>query len=90
MKRIIAEFVPQAWVRDYAIEVDPEGPTEWDVTETIIAMGRDEALAMVDDDYPSDNLRDSPDAPKWIRDWSGPFYVRIQNAIEEYFSEDTD
>jgi hypothetical protein len=30
--RYVAEFTAEAWVRDEAIEVDPEGPTEWDCT----------------------------------------------------------
>jgi hypothetical protein len=30
--RIIAEFVPQAWQDDYAVEVDPEGETTWDAS----------------------------------------------------------
>mgnify|MGYP001597314909 CR=1 FL=1 len=57
-KRIIAEFVPQAWVNDYAVTVDPEGETEFDVTDRIVAMGREAALKIKDDDYPSDHLRD--------------------------------
>ena len=53
--RYIATFTPQAWVRDNAIEVDPEGPTQWNCTEEllklkpeareqIIRLGRDRAL----------------------------------------------
>jgi len=31
-RRYVAEFTPEAWVKDQAIEVDPEGPQEWDCT----------------------------------------------------------
>lgn len=27
-----AHFTPEAWIRDQAIEVDPEGEQEWDAT----------------------------------------------------------
>jgi hypothetical protein len=84
MKRIIAEFVPQAWVNDYTITVDAEGETKFDVTNRILEMGREAALALRDDTYETDNLRDL--APTWAQDWGGPFYVRVEMAIEEYFS----
>ncbi len=90
-KRIIATFHPQAWVNDYAIEVDPEGETEWDVTDYILAsFTPEEALALEDDQYESDNLStDDPNAPKWIREWSGPFYVEVADSIAEYFETAT-
>ena len=30
-----ARFNPQAWVNDYAIDVDPQGPTTWDATDAV-------------------------------------------------------
>ena len=39
-KQIIAEFVPQVWVNDYAIEADPLGETKFDVTAAILEMGK--------------------------------------------------
>jgi hypothetical protein len=64
-----AIFTPQAWVNDYSIQVDPEGPTEWEV--------EDEHLGLQPDTYESDELRDHPNAPAWVRDWSGPFYISV-------------
>lgn len=64
-----AIFTPQAWVNDYAIAVDPEGPTEWDVGDV--------PDDMQDGSYESDELRLHPNAPQWARDWSGPFYIEI-------------
>lgn len=84
---ITAKFHPQAWVHDYALDVDAEGPTEWDVTEAVLAMGREKALALADDDYDTDYLRFVPNAPKWIREWNGPFYVEVADSIHEYFKE---
>lgn len=78
MTRYIATFHPQAWINDYAVDVDPEGPTTADVTETLAAMTeaqREEAMRP--DDYPSDNLRFSPGVPAWWADWSGPFYISV-------------
>ncbi len=84
-KRIIATFVPQVWVNDYAMEVDPEGEDTWDVTDEILAMPREKALALQDCDYESDALRELPSAPEWVRDWGGPFSVVVEDSIKEFF-----
>ena len=86
-KRIIATFHPQAWHNNYAFDVDPEGETEWDATEVITAMGKDKALKLKDNQYETDDLRYASTAPGWIRDWSGPFYVEVEDAISEFYKE---
>jgi hypothetical protein len=65
--RLRCVFVPQAWVRDNAIGVDPEGPTVWEADYGAIPAERHS--------YESDALREHHDAPAWIRDWAGPFEV---------------
>lgn len=85
-KRITARFQAQAWLNDYAIDVDPEGPTTWDVTEEIVAMGRDKALALKDNQYETDDLRFSRNAPEWVREWTGPFYICVEESIAMYFA----
>jgi hypothetical protein len=65
----IAHFHPQAWQNDYAIDVDPEGDTSWDVGEV--------PADLEDDNYESDQLRFHKNAPQWVQDWSGPFWVEI-------------
>ncbi len=85
MKRVIARFHPQAWINDYACAVDPQGETTWDVTDEVVAAGRDAALGMRDDDYATDALRESANAPTWVREWSGPFYVEVQESIAKFF-----
>ncbi len=85
-KRIIARFQPQAWANDNALDVDPEGPTEWDVTDSILEMGKRKALALDDDDG-TDILRELLSAPEWVRNWSGPFYVIVADSIAEYYHD---
>lgn len=82
--RIVARFIPQAWIHDYAVEIN--GAYEFDVTEQILAMPKDKALEIRDDDYDSDNLwHENPISSE--RPHSGPFYVRVRDAIHEYFGE---
>ncbi len=81
-KRIIAVFIPEAWIGDNAIEVD--GRVQFDVTDKVLAMSEEQRAELQDDDYPSDDL-----VPDEIRDaHTGPFRVEIEQAIEDYFSND--
>ena len=66
-------FHPQAWSNEYAIDVDPEGPTEFEVPDAEVA-------GLEDDTYESDELRDHDNAPRWMADWSGPFYISIERT----------
>lgn len=79
-----AEFHHQMWQGDYAVDADP-GMTEFDVTDQIEAMGREKALALEDSSYESDALREGLNVESLIRDWAGPFYVRVEDAVREYF-----
>lgn len=84
-KRIIATFVPQVWVNDHAVTCDPLGETRFDVTDAILALGQTDALQLRDDDIRTDNLAQLPNAPDWIKNWPGPFYVAVEAAIAAYF-----
>lgn len=64
-------FVPQAWVNDYAIEVDPEGPTEWEVPAGLVDFDFDR------DHWRRDALKNHHNAPDWVRGWQGPFEVEL-------------
>ena len=82
-KRVIARFQPQAWINDYATDID--GAYKFDVTDQILAMGKEKALELEDNQYESDNLwhkwvADHPD-----QDHDGPFYVEVQAAIRSFF-----
>jgi len=48
-------------------------------------MGSERALALRDNDYPSDDLRNSRNAPSWVRDWNGPFRVEVAGAIAMFY-----
>ncbi|QOT74532.1 hypothetical protein H5V43_21925 (plasmid) [Sphingobium fuliginis] len=65
----LARFHPQAWVNDYAISVAPEGETEWDIGEV--------APNFISDTYETDEFRDHPNAPQWVQNWNGLFYIEI-------------
>lgn len=84
-KRIIATFVPQIWINRHAVTAAPLGETRIDITEAVLAMTRDEALALRDDTDETDLFRHIPGAPDWIDHWSGPFYVAVEAAIADYF-----
>jgi len=83
-----ATFTPQAWVRDYAIDVDPEGPTEW-VTE-FEGLTHEQAEAILETGHDNfDLLKEDPAAPMWVREWSGPFEIHVSEAHEDpYLSMD--
>lgn len=80
---IKCQFLPQAWIGDWATPVDPEGPLTWEVPRHWIdgpvpGSACDEA----------DMLREHPNTPAWIRDWSGPFEVYITNS-QDFENEPT-
>jgi hypothetical protein len=89
-RRYIAHFTPEEWVRDNAVEVDAEGPQEWDCTAyargvadylEVCARRRHENLddGVLDND---DVFADDPAAPEWVRAWHGPFTITVRYAKE--------
>lgn len=68
-------FIPQAWIRDYAVEVDPEGPTVFDVPDQDAQDA--EGHWLPDRSYESDTLKAHPHAPQWVREWRGPCDIEI-------------
>lgn len=83
-RRIIARFLPQAWQDDLAPPAAK--PAEFDVTEHILALTPDQALAIDDDQYESDDLRLLPTAPQWVKDWSGPFCIEVSASIRAFYA----
>ncbi len=82
-----AHFTPEAWSSDQIIEVDAEGPQTWDCTAYAsqnllylarVAARRGESTStpggVLDND---DVFKNDPDAPQWVREWHGPFTIRI-------------
>ena len=75
MYRIRCTFRPQAWVRDYATDVDPEGETRWEMEVDSLPP---------ENSYESDALRESPNAPAWAREWLGPFEVDYEVYVDQF------
>lgn len=75
--KIRCTFFPQAWVRDTAMQVDPQGPDTW--TMTLLEMeettGVSDPEELDDHPYQRDDLRLSKNAPDWVKNWSGPFEI---------------
>jgi hypothetical protein len=88
--RYLARFTPEAWIRGQAIEVDPAGPQEWDCTafatepDSLAYLAKVAAASHGDLSDPAgvldndDWFMGDPDAPDWVRCWSGPFTIRVR------------
>ena len=85
MQRIIATFHPQAWSDGKRTDVEPHGEGSFDVTDFLRDLGESAARRIKDYDDSSDDLASLPNAPEWIRSWPGPFFVTVEQSIDEYF-----
>jgi hypothetical protein len=81
--RVLAHFQPQAWVNDYAVEID--GAYTFDVTKQIEQMGREAALEIEDNEYSSDDLWHVHCDQHPGDHHDGPFRVTVEEAIKTYF-----
>lgn len=81
-ERCICTFHGQAWINDYAQETFTE---EFDATDAILAMGKEAALQLRDDQYESDAL-----VPPSLLERNGenPYWIECREAIREFFDED--
>ncbi len=74
--KLLCRFHPQAWLNGYAIDVDCEGEplfeVEWPESSPI---PQDNSTA-------SDELRTEKAAPRWVQEWSGPYYITIVNRAD--------
>lgn len=90
--RYTAHFTPEAWVNDYAVEVDPEGDQTWDCTKAVKEFTEPDGtlkapfrkVSGLDDDYldNDDILKDDHEAPNWVREWRGPFTIKVTPEME--------
>lgn len=81
----IARFSPEAWINDNAVPADPQGPTEWDATQMVTSTELEPYFAALlrvgaDPIDTSDALKADAHAPQWVRDWTGPFTIRVRKA----------
>jgi len=72
--RYTATFHPQAWINDYAVEIDHDGPNQWDCTEAFAMLRPDyraEMLAAIEADGVAldawDHLKGDPAARPGVR-----------------------
>ena len=86
-KCIIAKFIPQAWINNSAVDVDTEGETTQNVTDYVINLSKNNRLLIKDNHDSSDNLKNNTNAPEWIKNWNGPFYIEVTDSINKYFGE---
>jgi hypothetical protein len=82
------EFTAQATINDRIIEVDPEGPRCFLVSETeaLKLTGHTSLEAIASNTFQSDELSRASTAPEWVRRWRGPFdceIVRIGEMAEQ-------
>lgn len=75
---IRVRFIPQVWARDEALEVDPEGDSTWEPTDLLgdLAYYKDFEDAFRYERW----FEDDPACPDWIKDWSGPFFIRVMSV----------
>lgn len=83
-----ATFRPQAWINNYAVDVDPQGPTTWDVSAEhlqylIQTLGAKDFDLVFESSYESDLVREDPAAPEWVRNWTGPFWVDVDGTYAD-------
>lgn len=87
-KRVKALFVPLD-----AIGIDSFAPSSeqqaalFDITHVVMAMGREQALLLKDGDQAANALRECATVPEWVKQWTGPFEVRVQDSVVSYFAE---
>lgn len=79
--RYTADFLAQAWVNNMAVAVDALGDTSWDVTDWIVGLTPDDRQMVLDQEAEpfdfNDVLKGHPNAPGWVREWSGLFEIEV-------------
>jgi hypothetical protein len=79
-------FRPQAWDNNQLREVTPEDESTWIVPLAgLLAVFKDEQEWLGKHEE-RDNMRYEGTAPRWIRDWSGPFEVELEDDPEKVWS----
>lgn len=74
---VTLRFCPQVWIRDYAVAADCEHPDSWTVPLPDF-VGLFPTLEDWQENHEArDEMRTARSAPRWIRDWSGPFEVEL-------------
>ena len=82
-KKAMATFIPEAWTPDdCAGEI--AGRRQFDVTDQIVAMGKEKALSLRDRSDSSDQLAENA-GMVGVNAHDGPFSVECEDAIREFY-----
>jgi hypothetical protein len=79
--RIVAHFRPQAWINDYAIDVD--GSYDFDATDLLLNWPKDRVLGLEDSDYTTDDVWREHEISH-ERPHSGPFGVEVVGSVTAF------
>ncbi|MGF9763042.1 hypothetical protein AAII07_48610 [Microvirga sp. 0TCS3.31] len=55
------------------------------MTPEIVAMGRQNALELQDDQHNTDDLSYTLNAPKWVQNWERLFYIEAAERIGAFY-----
>ncbi len=75
-------FIPEAWINDCAVRVDPDGADTFTISDSEALQ----ALQGASQHRDWDHLQDHDNAPGWIRRWHGPFTIELIDADGETWS----
>lgn len=86
-RRIIATFHPQEWLDDQAVPSSVHSSDTFDVTLHVQAMGREQAMTLLDRTAKADDLCFIAAAPEWVREWAtvNPFLLEVQDSIAAFY-----
>jgi hypothetical protein len=81
--RVEARFVPQAWVNNAALDIDPQGPQTWDASALWGRLNKHYRWQLMEE-FDGDEVLDTDDcfaqdpaAPRWVREHQGPFSIYL-------------
>jgi hypothetical protein len=89
-ERVFATFRPQTIIGDSCYDADPHGEVGFDVTYEVKLMGEEAARGLHDHDDEAESLKYAVRAPRWIREWTGPFGVEVRQALADRYGFDPD
>lgn len=81
---VVLRFMPQAWIRDDAVAVDPEHPDTWDVPLSLLLERFPTVQDWNDEASERDDMRLEGNAPAWVRNWSGPFEIELVDGQDPW------
>lgn len=80
-REALVTFYPQVWIGPagdtLAAPADAHDPAHYLVP---LSDAMRDGRVVEDDAHESDYLKDHDNAPEWVREWSGPFYVTVSEV----------